>query len=124
MMKLRMALLAIGLFAIGGGIVGQEAKTTPKPADDKDAKEAVPAPVKAKTKSSQLPTGWRDLGLTEEQKAKVYAIDAKYDEDIDAMTAKIKVAKDKKKKEQLEVLTMEQRKRLEDALKKKAGTDK
>ncbi len=123
MMKLRMALLAIGLFAIGGGIVGQEVKTTPKPAADKDAKEAVPAPAKTKSKS-QLPTGWRDLGLTEEQKAKVYAIDAKYDEDIDAMTAKIKVAKDKKKKEQLEVLTMEQKKRLEDALKKKAGTDK
>ncbi len=121
MTKLRMALLAIGLFAIGGGIVGQETKTTPKPAADKDAKETVPAKVKGK---SQLPAGWRELGLTDEQKTKVYAIDAKYDEEIDAMTAKIKIAKDKKKKEQLEVLTMEQKKRLEDALKKKAGTDK
>ena len=114
-----MALLAIGLFAIGGGIVGQETKTTPKPAADKDAKEATPTKAKG-----QLPAGWRDLGLTDDQRTKVYTIDAKYDEEIDALTAKIKVAKDKKRKEQLEVLTAEQKKRLEDALKKKAGTDK
>lgn len=119
MMKLRMALLAIGLFAIGGGIVGQEVKTTPKPAADKEAKEVTPTKVKG-----QLPAGWREIGLTDEQRTKVYTIDAKYDEEIDGLTAKIKVAKDKKKKEQLEVLTVEQKKRLEDNLKKKAGTDK
>ena len=119
MTKLRMALLAMGLFAIGGGIVGQEAKTSPKPAVDKDTKEATPTKVKG-----QLPAGWREIGLTDEQRTKVYTIDAKYDEEINALTAKIKIAKDKKKKEQLEVLTVEQKKRLEDNLKKKAGTDK
>ena len=113
MSKLRFALFAAGLFFIGGGLVGQEAK--------KDSKEKESSTAKVK---GQLPQNWAKLGLTDEQKKKVYAIDAKHDEEIDKLNEKIKELKEKKRKEQLEVLTSEQKKRLEALLKEKAGTDK
>ena len=70
------------------------------------------------------PPNWRLLGLTDEQTQKVYKLQTKYNEEIDTLEAKIKELKDKLKKEQLTVLTAEQKKRLEDILKEKAGTDK
>jgi Spy/CpxP family protein refolding chaperone len=112
MTKLRCLLFVAGLMFLGGAITGQEAKKE---------KESKPA---AKAKGSQLPQNWSKLGLTDDQKSKVYAIDAKIDEEIDKLTAKIKELKEQKKKEQLDVLTAEQKKRLEDILKKAAGTDK
>jgi Spy/CpxP family protein refolding chaperone len=112
MTKLRLLVLSVGLLAIGtSGLTGQDAK-----------KESKDEP-KTKAKGT-LPANWRLLGLTDDQKQKVYAIDAKYDEEIDKLTAKIAELKEKRKKEQLAVLTTDQKKRLEDELKKKAGTDK
>lgn len=107
MIKLRVLLFLFGMFFIGSTLVGQDAK-----------KEGT-----AKVKG-QLPQGWGKIGLTDDQKQKVYKIDAKYDEEIDKLTEQVKALKDKKKKEQLEVLTAEQKKRLEDNIKKSAGTDK
>jgi hypothetical protein len=99
-------LLALGMFALGGGLVGQDKK---EPA-----------------KAGQLPQGWgkANLGLTEEQKRKVLEADAKYDGEIDALTKKIGDLKKKKLEEQVAVLTDEQKKKLEDYFKSKAGTSK
>ncbi|QEL19663.1 hypothetical protein PX52LOC_06740 [Limnoglobus roseus] len=99
---------------LGSTLVGQDAKK-----DGEKPKDPTATKVKG-----QLPSGWAKIGLTDQQKQKVYTIDAKYDDEIAQLTEKIKEFKDKKKKEQLEVLTAEQKKRLEDNLKKSAGTDK
>lgn len=112
MIKLRVLLFLAGTFFIGSTLVGQDAKK-----DGEKPKET------AKVKG-QLPQGWAKVGLTDDQKQKVYKIDAKYDEEIDKLNEQVKALKEKKRKEQLEVLTAEQKKRLEDNLKKSAGTDK
>lgn len=101
------ALLAVGLIALSGGLVGQDKK--------EDAKG-----------KGQLPQGWgkANLGLTEEQKKKVLDVDAKYDAELEALTKKINELKKKKLDEQVAVLTDEQKKKLEDYFKSKAGTGK
>ena len=103
--------LAAGMFALGGGLVGQ---------DKKDAPKEDPA------KKGTLPSGWgkANLGLTDEQKKKVLDISAKYDTEIDALKKKIDDLKDKKQKDEVAVLTAEQKKKLEDYFKSKAGTGK
>ncbi|CAN5287692.1 hypothetical protein BH11PLA2_BH11PLA2_10550 [soil metagenome] len=113
MRKLSMCLLAIGLFAIGGGLVGQDKKDAPK---DKE---------EPKVKGS-LPQGWgkANLGLTEEQKQKIYTIDNKYDVEIETLKKKMDDLKKKKSDETVAVLTAEQKKKLEDYFKSKAGGGK
>lgn len=99
--------LALGMFAVSGGLVGQDKKEDPKG-------------------KGQLPQGWgkANLGLTEEQKTKVLEVDAKHDDEIEALTKKIAEHKKKKLDEQIAVLTAEQRKKLEDYFKSKADTPK
>ena len=86
-----------------------------------DAKKDDKAESKAK---GTLPTYWKQLGLTDEQIQKVYKIQNKHNEEIDKLEAQIKDLKEKIVKERAAVLTAEQKKRLEDILKEKAGTDK
>jgi hypothetical protein len=74
--------------------------------------------------TGQLPTYWRMLGLSEDQVQKVYKLQAKYNTEIDELEAKIKELKDKMSKERLDVLTADQKKRLEEILKEKSGTGK
>jgi Spy/CpxP family protein refolding chaperone len=113
MKTLPFALLAAGLLALSGGAVGQQKK------DDKpEAKE--PA---AKSRG-QLPQGWGKLGLSADQKQKVYAIDSEYDVEIDKLTKKIADLKKERYKKQLDVLTADQKKALEENAKKKASGEK
>ena len=93
-------------------------KADPKPADKKEE----PKKADPKKATGQLPMNWKALGLTDEQVQKVYKLQAKYNDDIDGLEAKIKELKDKMQKERLEVLTADQKKRLEDILKEKSGT--
>lgn len=86
------------------------------------AKPADPKKEEPKAVKGQLPTYWKMLGLTDKQVQDVYKIQGKYNDEIDALEAKIKELKEKMSKERLEVLTPEQKKRLEDILKDKAGT--
>lgn len=110
MRKARFVLLAAGLLALSGGTVGQ----------DKGKKdEAKDPPTKAK---GQLPPNWLKLGLTDAQKQKVYGIQSKYKDEIDKLEEQIKELKEKQRKESLEILTAEQKKRLEEILREKAGT--
>lgn len=82
--------------------------------------------VKSEPKAKgQLPMNWKALGLTDKQIQEVYKIQAKNRDEIDKLEAQIKELKAKTTKEQFEVLTPEQKKRLEEILKGKAGgTDK
>ena len=106
-----MAFLTVGL------LIGQEPKPGAPKADPKTVK------VEAKAKG-QLPQNWKQLGLTDEQSQKVYKVQAKYNGDIDLLEAQIKELKAKMSKERSEILTPEQKKRLEDILKTKSGADK
>ena len=112
-------------------LVGASISQEPKPADPKAAKETKAAPKdakvdpkadpKAETKAKgQLPQNWKQLGLTDDQTQKVYKVQSKYNEDIDKLKAQIEELKTKMAKERNEVLTPEQKKRLEDILKAKA----
>ncbi len=115
MHSVRTVLLSVCFLGLIGLVTAQD------PKGEKTDPKAKEAPARAK---GILPSGWREIGLTDDQRQKVYTIDAKYDEEIDKLTLKIKELKEKKRKEQLDVLTMEQKKRLEDNFKKKAGIDK
>src|SRR5687768_8361264 len=106
----RFALLVAGLLALGGGTVGQ---------GKQDKKEAKDPAVKTK---GTLPQNWSKLGLTDAQKTKVYSIQGKYKDEIEKLEEQIRELKEKQRKESLEVLTSEQKKRLEEILKEKAGT--
>ena len=120
-------------------LVGASISQEPKPADPKVPKETKAAPKdakadpkvdpktdpKAETKAKgQLPQNWKQLGLTDDQTQKVYKVQTKYNEDIDKLKAQIEELKAKMTKERNEVLTAEQKKRLEDILKAKSGADK
>jgi Spy/CpxP family protein refolding chaperone len=86
--------------------------------------QAPPPPAKAEPKAKgQLPQNWKNLGLTDKQIQEVYKIQAKHNDEIDKLEAKIKEHKNLMSKERLEVLTAEQKKRLEEILKGKAGTE-
>ena len=112
-------------------LVGASISQEPKPAAPKetkvapkDAKADPKADPKAETKAKgQLPQNWKQLGLTDETQ-KVYKVQTKYNEDIDKLKAQIEELKAKMTKERNEVLTAEQKKRLEDILKAKSGADK
>lgn len=106
-MRMLWAVLVVGVAASVG--FAQD-----KPKDDKPDGKA----------KGQLPTYWRQLGLTDEQVQKVYKIQAKYNEDIDKLEEQIKALKEKMAKERAAVLTAEQKKRLEGIIKEKAGGDK
>ncbi len=110
-MRMLWAVLVVGVVASVGF-----AQDKPKGAKPDDKPES-----KAK---GQLPTYWRQLGLSDEQVQKVYKIQAKYNEDIDKLEAQIKDMKEKMAKERAAVLTAEQKKRLEGIIKEKAGGDK
>lgn len=112
MSRVCVCVLLAGLFALSGGLAGQNPKK-----DDPKAKKDDP-PVKLK---GFLPANFGKLGLSEDQKQQVYKIHNKYDTEIDKLEAKIVELKAEKAKEAKAVLTADQKKRLEDIL---LGKDK
>ncbi len=107
-MRMLWAVLVVGV-AASVGFAQDKPKT-----DDKTESKA----------KGQLPTYWKQLGLTDEQVQKVYKIQAKYNDDIDKLEAQIKDMKEKMAKERAAVLTAEQKKRLEGIIKEKVGGEK
>jgi Spy/CpxP family protein refolding chaperone len=69
----------------------------------------------------QIPMYWGQIGLSDEQKQKIYAIQAKHNTEIDKLEQQIKSIKETMNKERLEILTPDQKKRLEDIIKSKIG---
>ncbi len=115
------SMLLAGVFALAflatAGLSGQDPKGDPKAKADPKVE---PKGKEAKGKG-QLPQNWSQLGLTADQKDKVYKLQGKYGADIDKLDAEIKEFKAKLTKERFEILTAEQKKALEDILKKKSG---
>lgn len=112
MIQRRMILFVFASTCLAGGIEAQE--KAPKVADPKSD----PASQKYR---GQLPFYWKELGLTDVQRQQVYKINAEYGEQIEALEVKIKLLKEKRDKERLEVLSPDQKKRLEEIIRKKIG---
>lgn len=88
-MSLRLRALTTGLSLVGlmmaAPLVGQEAGTAPKPAADASTK-----PVRAGyDPARRVPPYFGQIGLTPEQREKVYAIKGKHLEKIDALKVQI-----------------------------------
>lgn len=110
-------LVGVSLVLSMTGVTGQEK------GDKKDDKKAEVKEPAAKSKG-QLPTYWGQLGLTDAQKQNVYKLQGKYNAEIDKLEVQIKEQKAKMSEERSKILTAEQKKRLEEIIKVKAGTDK
>lgn len=83
---------------------------------------SIVAQEKGKAKGT-LPQGWGKLGLSEEQKTKIYDIQAKGKAKLEDLEKQIKDLKEKIHKDELAVLTDAQRKKLKDMALEKAGGD-
>lgn len=115
MRSFRLTAFLVGALVLSGGLVGQEKKGGGKDPKKEDT------PAKAK---GMLPTYWGQLGLSEEQKQKVYKVQNKYGEEIEKLETKIKELKEKRDKDRYDLLSAEQKKRLEAIIKEKAGGGK
>ena len=115
MRYVRLPVLIACLFAAAGGLSAQDSAA--KKYDGKETGKADSPRAKG-----YLPQNWSKLGLTDEQRQKVYQIQGKYNEEIDKLEVRIRELKDKMARERLEVLSPEQKKRLEDIIRGKAGT--
>ncbi|MBY0527847.1 MAG: hypothetical protein K2R98_30905 [Gemmataceae bacterium] len=109
--RLLLAILSLALIGTNWLPVGAQ--------DKKDDKKDTPTKVKG-----VLPANWGKLGLTDEQKQKVYKVQADYRDKISDLEKQIKDLKDKEKGDMEKVLTDEQKKRLKDILTGKAPTEK
>jgi len=112
MIHLRAVVGVLALVLLAGGLLqGQEKK---------DDKKDTPTKIKG-----VLPANWGKLGLTDEQKQKVYKVQAEYKDKIADLDKQIKELKDKEKSEMAKVLSDEQKKRLNEILTGKVpGDDK
>ena len=90
-----LSLLALSVVVIDGGF-GQEKKDEGK----KDGQPGV---------KGQLPANWGKLGLTPDQKGKIYAVQASYKPKIDNLKKEIKHLQDEEYAEEYKVLTDDQK---------------
>lgn len=65
-----------------------------------------------KKAKGQLPAGWKNLGLSAEQKEKVYKIQGEYKPKITALEKQLLELREQEKAELLKVLTPEQKAKL------------
>src|ERR1700761_2233058 len=104
MFRLPTLALVGGLLVLSGGLMsGQDTKKD-------DAKKGEPT---AKVKGF-LPQNWGKIGLSDSQKQEIYKIQGKYGSEIDKLDAKIKELKGERDKEMRNVLSADQKKKLED----------
>jgi Spy/CpxP family protein refolding chaperone len=110
MHRFRIVAMAVALVVVGSPwVVGQDSK--------KDTKD--PAPKARGT----LPQNWGKLGLTDEQKSKIYEAQGKYRAKIDALKRQMQELQDQEKKEMEAVLTDAQKARLREIIGGKAPAE-
>jgi hypothetical protein len=105
MVRSSVLLGVLTLALAGGGLLGQDAK--------RDAGKA----------KGQLPQNWSKLGLSDEQKQKVYTIQTQYKEKIEALEKQLGDLKKKQMDEMSKVLTAAQKARLREIVSEKVGAD-
>jgi hypothetical protein len=103
----------VAVVLLGGLLLAQEKK----PDDKKD-------PPTTTRVRGQLKPGWRQLGLSDEQKNAVYKVQTEYGAKIDALEAQIKELKQKQEQEEFKALTDAQKARLKEILTGKVPEDK
>jgi TolA-binding protein len=109
MARLRLLVVTAALVVVGSPwVVGQDA---PRSKD--------PAPKMR----GQLPPNWGKLGLSEEQKQKIYSAQTKYRSKIDDLKKQIAELVDQEKKDMEAVLTDAQKSRLREIVSGKAPAD-
>jgi Spy/CpxP family protein refolding chaperone len=69
----------------------------------------------------QLPQGWAKLGLSDEQKTKIYEVQAKHRAKIEELEKQIKAVREQMYKDQVDVLTDAQKARLKEIFNEKLG---
>jgi hypothetical protein len=103
MNRLRLLLSLTAFVLLGGLLLGDDPK---KPTDTK--------PDVAPKTNHTLPADWKKLGLSDEQKKKVYAIEDEYGPKIAALQKQIEDLKKEENSKRYAVLTDEQKKHLKE----------
>src|SRR5205823_2974854 len=112
MSRVRLLVIAVALLVVGSPwVTGQDAGRS------KDSRE--PAPKMR----GQLPPNWGKLGLSDEQKQKVYEAQNKHRAKIEALQKQIAELRDQEKKDMEAVLTDAQKARLREIVSGKAPSD-
>jgi septal ring factor EnvC (AmiA/AmiB activator) len=114
--------LALALVFATAGFAAAQKPDAKKEDPKKDDAKKDDTKTDPKKERGFLPTYWKMLGLSEDQIQKVYKVQNKYGDEIDELEGKIKGLKDKMAKERGDLLTAEQKKRLEEIIKEKSGT--
>jgi hypothetical protein len=109
--RILVGVLVLALFS-GGWLLGDD----PKKTDDKKD-----PPV---TVTHTLPQGWRQLGLSDEQKNKIYAIEDEYGPKIASLKKQLEALEKEERAKRYDVLTEEQKKRLKEIRESKDGGSK
>jgi len=94
MSRVRIVVAVLALAVFGGWLLGDDPKKT-----DTFAKHT-------------LPQGWKALGLSDEQKKKIYAIEDEYEPKITALKKQIEALQGEEKGKKYDILTAEQKKQL------------
>ncbi|GIX03861.1 MAG: hypothetical protein KatS3mg113_0867 [Planctomycetaceae bacterium] len=95
---------------VAGGVWSQDAKTGKK-GEPKAAAEKV---------SGRLPNNFGQLGLSNEQRQKIYSIQSKYNEQIEELTRQVDALKKKRDEEIENVLTAAQKEQLKQLREKRS----
>lgn len=113
MIRVRVVMSALVLL-VCCSMVGWSQDAAKPTAKGAPAKEAAAEKKEEKKPVNRLPSNYGKLGLTDAQRDKVYAVQEKYDGQLDALEEQIKSLKAKRTSETEAVLTVEQKKVLKD----------
>jgi Spy/CpxP family protein refolding chaperone len=116
MSRLRVVLLGAAMFLLSTPwLAGQDKKDS-----DKDPAKAGEPAAKAK---GQLPTYWKQLSLSDDQKKKVYEVQSSFRAKLDALDKQMKDLKDQERKELEKLLTDAQKARLREIITSKSPAE-
>ncbi len=113
MTRLRVLLSVVAFALLGGLLLGD---------DPKKAAETKPDPTPKATHS--LPQGWKQLGLSDDQKKKIYALEDEYGPKIASLKKQIEDLQNEEKTKKYALLTDDQKKHLKEIREIKDGGGK